>query len=207
MDYGLMESETEKKNKTVWDFYTRKGKDLAKCNICQKVLKAAGGSTSGLHSHIKSQHQVNLLKRADRLEPDASSTLISSAHQGEKSSGTGSSRNTLAYYFKRTVDDSLSAVISRMVARDGLPFQKFCRSFDLRRLLTAKGYTVPKSANSIKNLVMEYGVKIRREIRATILEQLKEGTRFSLTFDEWTSLKNQRYININVHTAGIKFYR
>lgn len=23
--------------------------------------------------------------------------------------------------------------------------------------------------------------------------------RFSLTFDEWTSMKNRRYININVH--------
>lgn len=194
--------ETEKRKKTIWDYYTRNGKDKAKCNNCKKILKAGGGSTSGLHAHLKSQHQVNLLKRA---ETDVS-TPISSAHQEDKSSEASSSRNTLAYYFKRTIDDSLSAVISRMVAKDGFPFQKFCSSFDLRRLLKAKGYTVPKSANSIKNLVMEYGVKIRSEIRGNISDQIKNGARFSLTFDEWTSIKNRRYMNINVHTAGNKFW-
>jgi hypothetical protein len=26
-----------------------------------------------------------------------------------------------------------------------------------------------------------------------------QGMRFSLTFDEWTSIKNRRYLNVNVH--------
>ena len=53
---------------------------------------------------------------------------------------------------------------------------------------------------------MDYGVKIRSEIRGNISEQIKQGSRFSLTFDEWTSLKNRRYMNINVHMAENKFW-
>lgn len=195
--------EIEKRKKTVWNYYTRDGKNHAKCNECKKILKTAGGSTSGLHAHLKSRHGVNLLKR---VESDASTSTSILVDQEEKSSKGNSSRNIITQYFKKNIDDSLSAIVSRMVARDGLPFQKFITSYDLRKLLTDKGYEVPKSANSIKQLVMQYGNKIRSEIRQNILEQIKKGFRFSLTFDEWTSNKNRRYININVHTAENKFW-
>lgn len=34
----------------------------------------------------------------------------------------------------------------------------------------------------------------------TIKQCKKSGERFSLTFDEWTSSSNKRFMNINVHT-------
>jgi len=68
-------------------------------------------------------------------------------------------------------------VISRMVARDGLSIQKFCNLFDLRILLTAKSYTVPKSANTLKNIVMEHGLKISNKIPEMILAEIKIGSR------------------------------
>lgn len=49
----------EKIQKSVWYY----------CSNCKKILIAAGGSTSGSHAHLKSQHQVNVLKLT---EPDAS---------------------------------------------------------------------------------------------------------------------------------------
>ena len=94
------------------------------------------------------------------------------------------SRGGIKSYFKNVVDDTLPAVISRMVAKDRLPFEKFCTSYDLRKLLIAKGYSVPKSANSIWNIVMDYGEKPRHEVRREIAYQNKIGNRFSLTFDE-----------------------
>jgi len=33
-----------------------------------------------------------------------------------------------------------------------------------------------------------------------------EGQRFSLTFDEWTSTRNRRYMNINVHARGGEYW-
>ena len=46
---------------------------------------------------------------------------------------------------------------------------------------------------------MDYGEKLRHEVRREIAYHNKNGKRFSLTFDEWTSIKNRRYMNINVH--------
>jgi len=35
----------------------------AKCDICKVELKTNGGSTKGLHEHMKQLHGVSLLKR------------------------------------------------------------------------------------------------------------------------------------------------
>jgi len=34
---------------------------LAKCKLCSTILKATGGSTKGLHEHLKQIHSVNVL--------------------------------------------------------------------------------------------------------------------------------------------------
>ncbi|KAJ6646597.1 hypothetical protein Bhyg_01810 [Pseudolycoriella hygida] len=48
----------------VWQYFAKnKDKGTATCNVCKLTLKAAGGSTSGLISHAKTQHQINILKR------------------------------------------------------------------------------------------------------------------------------------------------
>ncbi len=50
-----------------------------------------------------------------------------------------------------------------MTTRDGIPFIKFCTSEDLQKLLLAKGYKdIPKSSNTIKNIVLEYAEKIKK---------------------------------------------
>ena len=66
-------------------------------------------------------------------------------------------------YFSNTIDDSLHAVIARMVL--SIPFNKFCKSYDLQKLLNTKGYNeVPKSPNSINNMVIKCGETIREKI-------------------------------------------
>ena len=48
---------------------------------------------------------------------------------------------------------TLAAVLSRMTARDGLPFSLFCTSADIREGL--RGFSeLPKSANTVRSLVM-----------------------------------------------------
>lgn len=56
---------TQNDNKAdVWKHFERhKDKGTATCNICNDVLKATGGCTSGLISHAKSKHGINVLKR------------------------------------------------------------------------------------------------------------------------------------------------
>ena len=49
----------------MWNHFKRSecGK-LAECNSCKRVLKCEGGVNKELHNHLKSQHQIDLLKRS-----------------------------------------------------------------------------------------------------------------------------------------------
>ena len=90
---------------------------------------------------------------------------------------------------------------------DGIPFRLFITSPDIRKGLEAQGFSpLPKSRETVKKMVMKHGNRIRETVCKEI-EQLKTaGKRFSLTFDEWTSTRNRRYMNINVHAAGGEFW-
>jgi hypothetical protein len=94
----------------------------------------------------------------------------------------------------------MAAVIARMVALDGLPFRVFCTSTDLRNCLRMKVCSdIPKSPNTIKKIVIEYSENIRTSVIAELNFLTKKKVRFSLTLDEWTSSRNRRYMNVNVH--------
>ena len=87
-----------------------------------------------------------------------------------------------------------------MTALDGLTTNVFITSKDLRQLLITSGFeNLPKSANSIKRIVVNYSLNIRQLISKEIYQYKALGTRFSLSFGEWTSTTNKRYMNINVH--------
>lgn len=51
---------------SVWNhFLKHKNGSSAKCKdlSCGKVIKTVGGSTSGLHCHLKAIHKINLVKK------------------------------------------------------------------------------------------------------------------------------------------------
>jgi hypothetical protein len=102
---------------------------------------------------------------------------------------------------------SLDATIAKMAVRDGLPFRVFVAPPDLRKALVSMGFSsIPKSKHTIKNMVMDHGKKIRSYVTGEIHQLKKDGHRFSLTFDEWTSNRNRRYMCINVHAIDSKFW-
>lgn len=63
-DNERCDAQSTKKGADVWKYFDRQ-KDIgtAVCKSCKAVLKATGGCTSGLISHAKSQHDINILKR------------------------------------------------------------------------------------------------------------------------------------------------
>lgn len=94
-----------------------------------------------------------------------------------------------------------------MTAPEVLLFNVFVTSQDLRKLLHSKDYTdLPNSNHSMRNQVINYSKEIRNQVSLEIRACLKSGERFSLTFDEWTSSSNKRYMNLNVH-GGEQFFK
>ena len=67
----------------------------------------------------------------------------------------------------------------------------------------AMGFSqLPNTHVGIKQLVMQHGERIRSVVSLD-MQRLKDmGQRFSVTLDEWTSTRNRRYMNVNVHADG-----
>ena len=61
----------------------------------------------------------------------------------------------------------------------------------------ARGFQVPKSSTKISDIVLKYGKSIKEKI-AEELAGIRSQC-FSLTFDEWISVKNRRYVCLNLH--------
>ena len=51
---------------SVWNhFLIEKNGLVAKCKKCAKEIKCTAGSTSGLHTHLKTIHGLNLKKKCE----------------------------------------------------------------------------------------------------------------------------------------------
>ncbi len=195
----------------VWEHFTRDSvNQTAICLLCKTKLKCTGGSTKSLHVHLQSKHGVNLLKRGAESEvrDDNRKEGASAATAGNIRARSGTENVTsLSKFFASPTDNSLEATIARMTACDGLPFRIFATSPDMRRILMASGFReLPKSSTTVQSLVMDHGRKIRSLVASEIACRMSKGEKFSLTFDEWTSSRNRRYMVVNLHEAGPKFW-
>ena len=54
----------------------------------------------------------------------------------------------------------------------------------------------PKFHTTVKQLIIEHASKLQTSVAGDLASRFKSGLPFSLTLDEWTSLKNR---NINAH--------
>ena len=68
----------EYKDEGVWQHFMRqKGGQAAKCKLCNSKLKTVGGSTKGLHEHLKRVHDVTVLRRKAADESESSTPTTS----------------------------------------------------------------------------------------------------------------------------------
>lgn len=211
----------------VWKYFLKADdSQTAKCKLCRSIIKTTGRSTKGLHVHLKSKHKIDSKRNNsdNSSAPEEASrpslailTSISSSSarppsprslqptQGEYShdyvytSPTSSSKkHKITDHFHRE-DNTVEQKVSRMVSKDGLPFSVFCTSSDLRDLFRAGGYKLPTCPNSIKFMVMNYGTTLKLKVLQDLSKLKDKSHRFTLTFDEWTSLRNKRFLNVNIH--------
>ena len=99
-------------------------------------------------------------------------------------------------------NDSMEVVVSRMVALDGCAFRLFTESQDLRHDFKKSGLELPKSPNTIAKIVLTQTNELKTETKNKISVLKQAGHRYSITLDEWTSLRNKRYMNVNLHSIA-----
>lgn len=164
----------------IWDHFVRKTKETAECKKCNKSLKCCGGSTSSLNSHVKNVHGINI---------------------NESDSSGFKKQKTLGEYVQRK---SIEEEISRLASADGLSFHCITNSKFIQESLQKTKYDKPHptSHTGVRNLLLSFYEKKKHELIGFFKEQVSKSIRFSLTLDEYTSLQNVRYMNINVHNES-----
>ena len=146
------------------------------------TLKAAGSSTKSLISHLKSKHRIQV-KRCYEIAAEDKQPILKVSR--------------IESYFK-SKKESISEVIARLVSVDGLTFNQIASSSLINRAFKTDGYSMPKSPQTIR----DHFVKEFKNTLTTISEKVntakKNGDRFSISFDESTSVRNRRYMILNL---------
>ncbi|GFU33513.1 BED-type domain-containing protein [Nephila pilipes] len=95
--------------------------------------------------------------------------------------------------------ETLEEIVSKLVCVDGFTVNAITKSNFIRKSLHDKGYSFPPNPSDVMKLVYKQYNVIKARVTNEISSKLNAGLRCSLTLDEFTSLKNRRYLNINVH--------
>ncbi|KAI6650017.1 hypothetical protein LOD99_6232 [Oopsacas minuta] len=133
----------------------------------QKTLKCEGRSMKWLHMHIRSIHQIEVLKR--KITNETNMKLSKQPNI--------SAVRTLDYYIN---DTSLPAILARMTACDGPSFNVFTTSLDIRRSISALGHSIPKSVSGVRDQIVKYGQQLREEVKRSIHIPKSKDDEFAL---------------------------
>lgn len=213
--------EFQKSSNTVWKHFLRSAdRETGKCKLCNAFIKTSGRSTTGLHTHLRTKHGIDTksLKPSKIPNPHNESTsneesfdaaiatpsqskIITFVHDKDDVKDRPAKRSKITDYFE--VIDPVPRMVSRMLAHDGLLFKIFTTSEDMKDLCVNAGYTLPDSLISTKEMVMKYGSDVKKRFVQKFLRlKNNNGQKFNLTVDEWTTMDNRRYLNLNIHTKS-----
>ncbi|GFX19513.1 BED-type domain-containing protein [Trichonephila clavipes] len=108
-------------------------------------------------------------------------------------------RNPYYHILKKKKKETLEEIVSKLVCVDGFTVNAITKSNFIRKSVHDKGYSFPPNPSDVMKLVYKQYNVIKARVTNEISSKLNAGLCCSVTTDELTSLKNGRYLNINVH--------
>lgn len=144
-------------------------------------ISSPQGSTSTMRRHLLSVHRID----ADKNEAEVEKKKV----------------KTLDCFM---VKESLEEMISKLAAEDGFTIRKITTSKFIRQSFSLRGMSLPADEKSVMSLIYNFQEKIKLQVINDIKKELSSFKKFSITLDEWTSIDNRRFININLHKASSK---
>jgi hypothetical protein len=198
----------------VWQYYTKiKNEGTAQCKKCPKKISMKSSNTTGLVRHLENVHKISLKTESQPSSPATASTSTA-GNENEDEQPPGSKKPKLTTQttlsFSTQKQQSLGEIVSELAAKDGLTIRQITRSEFIRDSIQRRGFKLPNNETDVMNIILKYYEQKKKET-IELLRQLRqskdyESARFSLSIDEWSSLKNRRYFNICVHYTGGIFY-
>lgn len=193
----------------VWKYFLIVDSDKARCKTCNKVLQRKGGSTGGLSSHLNHVHKIFEVNSKSSSMP---SDVLSDVPQGTTSSGNqleSSEQNKPIVKYQKTLLDymkfaTLEETLARLAAEAGLSIRQITKTDYIRRCLQRDfpKQNIPKNQSGVIKLIMKFYEQAKKGILMDLNLLRAKNKKFSTTLDEWTSLKNCRYLNVNLHNTN-----
>lgn len=168
----------------VWQHFKKSKNEVrAQCKHCTSTIKCVN-TTSGLRSHLISQHNIN---------PDTTATGSCARNK--------STQKTIP--FQSINQFKFEEEVARLAAYDGIPFATIAKSQFIQESLKKKYSKILQSPSSIQTNVIKFGKIKEVELKEKLHND--PDARFGLSFDEWTSVDMKRYISITLFAHDESF--
>jgi hypothetical protein len=150
-----------------------------KCKRCGDVIKCKDGQTTTLRKHIES-HDID-------IDED----------DGESSRKVQIVNPSIRDYLKRK---SLNEIVASL-AIDGVSIRAITNSKYIRESISRDGFKLPRNESDVMRLIHDDFADKKAKMVEEIGNKKANGTKFSITYDEYTSLARKRYIGVNIHDS------
>lgn len=202
----------------VWKHFTREG-DKARCKVARCNAVLASKATTSLSYHLEKVHKISKDSGLNVATTSQAQPQVQQAEAGaepevqvvqvQEAEGTPpQSQRDEPNKRQKTIHEcfsfrSLEETVARMAAEDGLTIRQITQSNFIRQSLVKEfpKRTIPKCETGMIGLIETFYEKAKDEVKLLLSNLKSKGIRFSATLDEWTSLKNIRFINVNLHYA------
>lgn len=189
----------------VWGHFENLSNGFAACQQCGKRIARSGFSTSGLIKHLGTHniHEFSKRPRPAEADPDPeegtgepSSSSSSSLTQPSKVIKIEGKQQSIRQFVKR---QTLGEIFAKCSARDGFSIAGITKSEAIRGYVCSMKYEMPKSETTVWKRIEEFYQEKLENFIMDIGQQKESRKKWSVLIDEWTDIKNLRYLNISLH--------
>ena len=211
----------------IWEYFEKvpgdkKQDSVGKCNTCQKLIKAPGGTTSGLRKHLKTHPKLNkLLEDADKEKAKQKELEVRKRKQVEKDDldvelecqPSQKKQTTLAGFIqtktkydihseeqKKFDDKIVEYIIKDLPSFSSINNEGFLELMNY----AAPKFTVKDRKTYARKIEHKYE-NIMQQVNDIISKCKPEMESISCTTDMWTSRANDLYISLTLHYIDAKF--
>ena len=142
------------------------------------VIATKGGTTGGLKRHLEAKH-------SDKLKNEEASAAVPIKKPAKQT--------TISFTLKMCLEERLA----RFAAEDGMSYHMMANSSQLQEFMREKGLKMP-TPPIIAKKVSDFANSVKEEKKQLIEKLKKDGVKFSIDLDEYTSIQNKRLVSVNL---------
>jgi len=170
------------KTSWVWDFFVSDPKSGdRKCKRCP-YMDRSKSTTTAMAVHLRDAHKI--LRPVTEEECDQPSPSCPPIER----------KSSSVLRFLTNKPRTVEEWCCRMAVEDGMSFNQIASSEFVAKAFVSFGLRHPQSRTTVSKYVNEYAEGLMLKTKEELVKAFKNGVRFSVVIDEWTSINNRRFL-------------